>query len=1071
MAKPEQATGSKLQQLSGFATASPFSQPPKVGSPTHPPSSNSAATPPGVSASVHMPPMAVGAPGRNISHERLPGPASFAPGGSASNGAPHAFGYGGPSSGLRRGSGMPPEKTPVGRSGVFGDMYGNDQFYRRHSVDIGVSIGEKQSHFSPPRHLRVSQQSPLTVQQQQQQPQQQPQQQQSQQPQQSQPPQQHHHVFGPSARYGSRSGAASPHPLSFDQTAGGLSSSGSGETGTYGSNSRAGTGSGSNSPGERGLKRSAPDNDGSMSPHMMDDDEPLRISHSSQPGVPTADKPYACDQCELTFSRQHNLKSHALTHSTERPFSCPICQTPFRRQHDLKRHMKLHTGEKPHTCTNCGRSFARLDALNRHMRAENFHACNQAAKKARTAVVPRHHEDPRLKSVTSAYLEQRRASTTSHPPGASGWSHWTHRPSIAADEAMLRRMQERFGAGPSYPQQQNQQSQTQSQTQSQYAGSSGTQGKSGSSHPHPHAHSQQPPQPANYGSSNDPRAYLAGASTSGGGGPQLLPHPQQQQQQQSLSHSKPWSSYSSSQSSLPSQRQPQPQSQQQQQVSSMRPRHGPGPHLSSGPVGPSSAQSSQLHHLENGGAVYGGKDGRRGSPERRQSESCGGGWQGGASKAPQNSSNSLGISSGPSRAQHHLSSQQQAPPPPPLASANSHPQANPHPHPHPHPVHMRLPPIDLAAPRRHSLAVTSHLERYRARNATPPPDGSAAPMQQSGQTEAGAESGAAGAAAPRHALHHHHSHAPLSTIYQSPPASNGAMYGGRSMQPPQQQMSPLPEGRTLPPIGASNAGGPGSGAAGPAPMPASFINYTPSVRQAPALQTPPKSGVAELPLGAPTINILPPPPGVDHGDSGNAGVSRRGSAYSGAEHMPDTRRSSIIALTNPPTESDIRLENSELKRRLDEMESKYQKEVERLNTIVRELEIEKSLLKSLLIEQRGTSSAGAASSAADADGMGDMMSVSPPPVARTSVSSGGQVTAVASEDMPLAHTIGMSSMGAGGSGASRSTHSLGTMSSPQSASDMHFRFGRQQQQPHHRQHPPTSSASTPGPNASRRGNV
>ncbi|KAJ2637801.1 hypothetical protein GGF40_002103 [Coemansia sp. RSA 1286] len=950
MAKPEQATGSKLQQLSGFATASPFSQPPKVGSPTHPPSSNSAATPPGVSASVHMPPMAVGAPGRNISHERLPGPASFAPGGSASSGAPNAFGYGGPSSGLRRGSGMPPEKTPVGRSGVFGDMYGNDQFYRRHSVDIGVSIGEKQSHFSPPRHLRASQQSsPLTVQQQQQQPQQQPQQQQSQQPQQSQPPQQHHHVFGPSARYGSRSGAASPHPLSFDQTAGGLSSSGSGETGTYGSNSRAGTGSGSNSPGERGLKRSAPDNDGSMSPHMMDDDEPLRISHSSQPGVPTADKPYACDQCELTFSRQHNLKSHALTHSTERPFSCPICQTPFRRQHDLKRHMKLHTGEKPHTCTNCGRSFARLDALNRHMRAENFHACNQAAKKARTAVVPRHHEDPRLKSVTSAYLEQRRASTTSHPPGASGWSHWTHRPSIAADEAMLRRMQERFGAGPSYPQQQNQQS----QTQSQYAGSSGTQGKSGSSHPHPHAHSQQPPQPANYGSSNDPR---------------------------------------------------------------------------------------------------------------------------GASKAPQNSSNSLGISSGPSRAQHHLSSQQQQQaPPPPLASANSHPQANPHPHPHPHPhpAHMRLPPIDLAAPRRHSLAVTSHLERYRARNATPPPDGSAAPMQQSGQAEAGAESGAAGAAAPRHALHHHHSHAPLSTIYQSPPASNGAMYGGRSMQPPQQQMSPLPEGRTLPPIGASSAGGPGSGPgpAGPAPMPASFINYTPSVRQAPALQTPPKSGVAELPSGAPTINILPPPPGVDHGDSGNAGVSRRGSAYSGAEHMPDTRRSSIIALTNPPTESDIRLENSELKRRLDEMESKYQKEVERLNTIVRELEIEKSLLKSLLIEQRGTSSAGATSSAADADGMGDMMSVSPPPVARTSVSSGGQVTAVASEDMPLAHTIGMSSMGAGGSGASRSTHSLGTMSSPQSASDMHFRFGRQQQQPHHRQHPPTSSASTPGPNASRRGNV
>ncbi|KAI9471261.1 hypothetical protein BX667DRAFT_472151, partial [Coemansia mojavensis] len=106
----------------------------------------------------------------------------------------------------------------------------------------------------------------------------------------------------------------------------------------------------------RGAKRAAEsDSEGSTSPAGR--------------GVATADKPYACDQCELTFSRQHNLKSHALTHSTERPFACAVCQTQFRRQHDLKRHMKLHTGEKPYKCSNCGRCFARLDALNRHMRA------------------------------------------------------------------------------------------------------------------------------------------------------------------------------------------------------------------------------------------------------------------------------------------------------------------------------------------------------------------------------------------------------------------------------------------------------------------------------------------------------------------------------------------------------------------------------------------------------------------------------------------------------------------------------------------------------------------------------
>ncbi|KAJ2853142.1 hypothetical protein J3B02_003274, partial [Coemansia erecta] len=795
------------------------------------------------------------------------------------------------------------------------------------------------------------------------------------------------------------------------------------------------------------------------------------------PGVATADKPYACDQCELTFSRQHNLKSHALTHSTERPFSCPICQTPFRRQHDLKRHMKLHTGEKPHTCTNCGRSFARLDALNRHMRAENFHACNQAAKKARTAVVPRQHEDPRLKSVTSAYLEQRRASATSHPPGASGWSHWTHRPSIAADEAMLRRMQERFGAGPSYPQQSQQQHQQHQQPQ-QYVGSSsgtGVQGKSSGSHPHAHLQQQQqqqPPQPASYGSSSDPRAYVTCAVNPGGSGPQPPP-----------SHSKPWVSYSGGgQASLSSpQRQPQQQQQQQQQVAALRSRHG-SQLGSGGPVGGHS--SAQLQQLEKGAPVY--------TPQHGSS------------------SNSLGISNGsgaiagPSRSQHHFSQKQpQQLPPPPLASANSHPQAS-NAHPHLHPPHMRLPPMDLAAPRRHSLAVTSHLERYRARNATPPPDSGAASahQKQTMHADAGAEGSAA--AAPRHTMHYQHSHAPLSTIYQSPPATNnnnGPIYSGRTIQPaaPQQQMSPLPEGRTLPPMGSSGPTGPAGSA--PPPLPASFINYTPSVRQPPppALQTPPKSGVGEMSSSvAPTVNLIPPSASADHGDSINnaAGASRRGSAYSGAEPiMPDTRRSSIIALTNPPTESDIRLENIELKRRLDDMESKYQKEVERLNTIVRELEIEKSLLKSLLIEQRGASSAGAASSAADAEGPGDMMSVSPPPVARTSVSSGGQVAVVASEDMPLVHTINMSSSlgassGAGDSagpgssrhnsassnagatahGSGRSAHSLGTMSSPQSASDMHFRFGRQHQA-YHRQQPPTSSASTPGPNPSRRGNV
>ncbi|CAG8481293.1 4240_t:CDS:2 [Ambispora gerdemannii] len=90
-------------------------------------------------------------------------------------------------------------------------------------------------------------------------------------------------------------------------------------------------------------------------------------------------KPYVCPECNQTFSRQHNLKSHALTHSQEKPFQCPTCNHFFRRHHDLKRHLKLHTGEKPYGCQHCKRKFARLDALNRHLRAESF--CGGPQKK------------------------------------------------------------------------------------------------------------------------------------------------------------------------------------------------------------------------------------------------------------------------------------------------------------------------------------------------------------------------------------------------------------------------------------------------------------------------------------------------------------------------------------------------------------------------------------------------------------------------------------------------------------------------------------------------------------------
>lgn len=81
-------------------------------------------------------------------------------------------------------------------------------------------------------------------------------------------------------------------------------------------------------------------------------------------------KKYRCPYCATEFTRQHNLKSHLLTHSQEKPYVCQTCHSRFRRLHDLKRHTKLHTGERPHICPKCGRRFARGDALARHNKGQ-----------------------------------------------------------------------------------------------------------------------------------------------------------------------------------------------------------------------------------------------------------------------------------------------------------------------------------------------------------------------------------------------------------------------------------------------------------------------------------------------------------------------------------------------------------------------------------------------------------------------------------------------------------------------------------------------------------------------------
>ena len=70
-------------------------------------------------------------------------------------------------------------------------------------------------------------------------------------------------------------------------------------------------------------------------------------------------------ECDKTFGRRENIKSHVQTHLGDRQYKCKNCTKRFVRQHDLKRHAKIHTGDKPYECP-CGAGFARQDALTRH---------------------------------------------------------------------------------------------------------------------------------------------------------------------------------------------------------------------------------------------------------------------------------------------------------------------------------------------------------------------------------------------------------------------------------------------------------------------------------------------------------------------------------------------------------------------------------------------------------------------------------------------------------------------------------------------------------------------------------
>ncbi|KAG0095133.1 hypothetical protein BGZ93_006289 [Podila epicladia] len=110
--------------------------------------------------------------------------------------------------------------------------------------------------------------------------------------------------------------------------------------------------------------------------------------------------------CDKSFSRLFNLRSHMRTHSKARPFVCEDCNFAFSRRHDRDRHAKKHLSEKPYKCIVCDATFVRQDALVRHLRMDGVQNMCMAAMEQRSMQLGEGENNYMLAAKQQAHDEQ-----------------------------------------------------------------------------------------------------------------------------------------------------------------------------------------------------------------------------------------------------------------------------------------------------------------------------------------------------------------------------------------------------------------------------------------------------------------------------------------------------------------------------------------------------------------------------------------------------------------------------------------------------------------------------------------
>uniref|UniRef100_A0A1B0A086 Protein krueppel n=1 Tax=Glossina pallidipes TaxID=7398 RepID=A0A1B0A086_GLOPL len=80
------------------------------------------------------------------------------------------------------------------------------------------------------------------------------------------------------------------------------------------------------------------------------------------------EKPYACTNCNKTFSTTGSLLNHQRNHTSLRQYQCDLCLQGFVELSDMKKHKLAHEGNGPLFCQICHMGFIEKGNLRRHMR-------------------------------------------------------------------------------------------------------------------------------------------------------------------------------------------------------------------------------------------------------------------------------------------------------------------------------------------------------------------------------------------------------------------------------------------------------------------------------------------------------------------------------------------------------------------------------------------------------------------------------------------------------------------------------------------------------------------------------